>query len=146
MTATDTISVSRSVMIAATPEKVWQSITEPGYIDKWAIFTPTIDRVEVGGEGTWVLPTYGPMPITIEAMDPFRSITYRWGPRGGTSTAEHGSTVFTFTLRPVDGGTELTVVESGFEVLENADVEAEAHRNGWISGLDSLAAVLAGAS
>ena len=144
MTATDTISVSRSVVIAAAPERVWEAITEPEHIAKWASFVPSIDRVAVGGSGAWVLPTYGPMPITIEAIDEPRSITYRWGPRGGVSTAELGSTVFTFTLRPMEAGTELTVVESGFEVLENADVEAEAHRNGWVAGLESLAAVLEG--
>jgi len=136
----EAFTVSRTISIAAAPEQVWEAITRPEHIAKWSSFTPSMDRIAVGGEGAWVLPNYGSTPITIEEIDPPVSISYRWGPSGADVVDPAASTVFRFTLEAVAGGTMLTVVESGFERFADATDQLESHRQGWDSQLDALAA------
>ena len=131
----EAFTVSRTIAIAASPERVWDAITQPEHIARWSSFTPSMDRIGVGGEGAWVLENYGSTPITIEAIDPPRSITYRWGPDIADPTQ---STVFTFSLVAEAEGTRLTVIESGFENLLDGAAELESHREGWDSQLDRL--------
>jgi len=135
----DGFSVSRTITIASDIARVWEAITEPEHIAKWSAFTPSMDRVAVGGEGAWVLPKYGSTPITIEEIDPPRAITYRWGPSGSDMVDPARSTVFRFTLEEVGGGTRLTVIETGFERFADAAEQMESHRQGWDSQLDRLA-------
>ncbi len=132
--------VTRTVMIAATQDRVWEAVTRPEHIAKWSSFTPSMDRIAVGGAGAWAFPTIGSMPIAIEAMDPPASITYRWSAPGFAQVDPVLSTVFQFTLTPVAHGTQLTVVETGFERLADPATEMVNHARGWDSGLDSLAA------
>ena len=136
----DAFSVSRTITIAAPPERVWDAITEPEQIAKWSAFTPSMDRLAVRGEGAWVLPNFGSTPITIEQLDPPFSITYRWGPSGAAHVDRALSTVFQFTLEEIPDGTRLTVVESGFEFLADPAEQLESHRQGWDSQLDALTA------
>ena len=51
----------------------------PEHLAKWARSKASMDRLEVGGSGMWTFERYGEVPIEIEAYDPPRSITYRWG-------------------------------------------------------------------
>ncbi|MEP6561594.1 MAG: hypothetical protein ABJD68_11065 [Nakamurella sp.] len=44
------------------------------------------------------------------------------------------------------GGTQLTVVESGFETTSDPVANLESHRTGWDSELDQLVALLEGSS
>ena len=90
------------------------------------------------------------MPIRIEAVDEPRTISYRWGNDDalGHLAAEvddEHSTVFTFTLEPVAGGTRLSVIETGFETTSDPAANLESHRAGWNSELDKLIGLLEGA-
>ena len=145
-----TFTVRRTIQINATPEKVWAAITEPALISQW------FGRAEFAGSGPGAVGTltwddHGSFPVRIEAVDAPRSITYRWsnddalGDIPDELDVEH-STVFTFTLEPVEGGTQLTVVESGFENTSDAAANLEFHRQGWDSELDELVALVEGVS
>ena len=136
----DAFSVSRTITVAAPPAHVWEAITKPEHIAKWSAFTPSMDRIAVGGEGAWVLENFGSTPITIEELDPPFSISYRWGPSGAAHVDPALSTTFRFTLEAIPDGTRLTVVESGFEFLADPGEQLESHRQGWDSQLDALAA------
>jgi len=140
----ETYSVSRTIHIEATQERVWAAVTEPEHLAKWARSKASMDRLEVGGTGMWTFERYGEVPIEIEAYDPPNSVTYRWGSPSSPLIDPVVSTVFTFTLEPVDAGTQLTVVESGFQNLDDPAARMEANRGGWTWGLDALVAYLAG--
>ncbi len=78
-------------------------------------------------------------------------ISYRWSNDDALGTIpdaldEAHSTVFTFTLEPLADGTQLTVVETGFETTSDAAANLESHRQGWNSELDELVALLEGGS
>ena len=114
-------TVRRTIHIAAPVEKVWSAVTEPEHISQWfgkAVF----DGVGVGARGTLTFPDYG-LPDEVDD--------------------EH-STVFTFTLEPVSNGTQLTVVETGFERTSDPAANLESHRQGWDGELDKLVALLEG--
>jgi uncharacterized protein YndB with AHSA1/START domain len=136
----DAFTVSRTIMIAAPLEKVWAAITEPEHIAQWAGQQATIDAVRVGGKGTWTFEGHGSVPLVIEQLDAPHSISYRWGSTESEAIDPVASTVFTFTLEPADGGTMLSVVESGFNNLGDPPARMEDNRGGWTHELDELVA------
>ncbi|WP_430645043.1 SRPBCC domain-containing protein [Agromyces sp. GXS1127] len=154
-----TYSVRRTIRIAAPVEKVWAAVTEPEHISRWFGRT-VLAGSGIGAEGTMTFDGYGAVPIRVEAMDAPRSVTYRWGNddalgRLPDRVEEATSTVFTFTLEPVAdgtgagagaevGGTELTVVETGFERTSDPVENMAEHAKGWVGELDKLVALLEG--
>jgi len=144
-------TVTRTVSIAAPIEKVWAAVTEPEHIARWFPQTAVLDELAVGARGSFGWDNYGTIPVQIEELDPRRAVAYRWSNDSGHAIEaeqvdpEH-STVFRFTLEAVDGGTQLTVVESGFNTLSAPAASMESNRGGWDSELDELVAYLEGAS
>ena len=141
----DAFSVRRTIRIAATPAKVWSAITEPALISQWfgrADFAST----DVGALGTLTWDDHGSFPVRIEEVDEQRMITYLWNHEPSSKLDDSASTVCTFTLEPVDGGTQLTVVETGFENTPDPAAGLEDHRGGWNSELDELVALLEGSA
>jgi len=158
----DTFSVRRTIRIAASVEKVWQALTEPEHISRWFGRTE-LDGVGVGATGTMTFADDGAstetvLPLRVEARDEPRLIAYRWHNDDAYRAAHDGSgshddplgedhtTVFTFTLEEIDGGTQLTVVESGFERTTDPAVNLESHRAGWTEELDKLVVLLESAA
>jgi len=145
-----TFTVRRTIQINATLEKVWAAITEPALISQW------FGRAEFAGSGPGAVGTlswddHGSFPVRIEAVDAPRSITYRWSNDDALGTPpetldEATSTVFTFTLKAMDVGTQLTVVETGFENTSDPIANLNDHRGGWNSELDELVALLEGSA
>lgn len=141
-------TVRRTIRIAAPVEKVWRAVTEPEHISRWFGRT-VLDGVGAGATGTMTFEGYGSIPLRVEAVDAPRSVSYRWGNddaarRGGGIVDEATTTVFTFTLDEVDDGTELTVVERGFDRTSDPAGNMADHAEGWVSELDKLVALLEG--
>jgi len=147
----DAFTVRRTVRIAAAPDRVWAAVTRPELITQWFGNIAELDRLEVGAEGEFGFEGYGRFPVRIEELDAPHVIAYRWGNENATPTKtldpEH-STVFRFTLEPLDGGTatRLTVVESGFDHLDDPAAAMEGNRGGWDSELDELVAFVEGSA
>lgn len=141
------LTVRRTIDIHAPLDRVWAAITEPEQLARWFGQRATIDELAVGGRGTLAFDGYGEFPLRIEELEPPRSIAYRWASEG-PHTADPAdedfarSTVFRFTLESLTDGTRLTVVETGFETLDNPTAGLEGNRRGWDSELDELVAYL----
>jgi uncharacterized protein YndB with AHSA1/START domain len=141
------LTVRRTIRIAAPVEKVWSAVTEPAHISRW-FGQAELDGAGAGARGTLFWPDRGHVPLRIEAIDPPRAVSYRWSndeSAGGGLREEvddEHSTVFTFTLEPVPEGTQLTVVETGFETTADPAANLESHRAGWDSELDALVDLL----
>ena len=54
--------------------------------------------------------------------------------------------MFTFTLEPAGDGTQLTVVETGFDNTSDPASNMADHAEGWVGELDKLVALLEGAA
>jgi len=142
----DSYSVHRSIRIAAAVGKVWEAVTVPEHISRWFEHTE-LDGEGVGATGTLTPSGRGSIPLRVEAIDPQRMVAYRWNNDDAAGTSPDvfdaaRSTVFTFTLVPVEGGTQLTVVETGFEVTSDAAANMSDHQQGWTYELDKLVALL----
>ncbi|MFE6964208.1 SRPBCC family protein [Agromyces sp. NPDC057679] len=141
-------TVRRTIRIAAPLDKVWRAVTEPEHISRW--FGQTVlDGAGVGATGSMTFEGYGTIPLRVEAIEAPRSVSYRWSNddavrRAGGTIDAGTTTVFTFTLDEVDGGTELTVVETGFDRTTDPRANMADHAEGWVSELDKLVALLEG--
>ena len=142
----DEFTVSRTITIAAPVEKVWAAVTEAQHIARWFPEHATLAPLAVGATGVFGWSDHGDFPVRVEELDPPHMIAYRWGNSNATaSTLESGeSTVFRFTLETVDAGTQLTVVESGFDALRDPTASMDSNRDGWNFELDELVAYLEG--
>jgi uncharacterized protein YndB with AHSA1/START domain len=143
-----TFTVRRTIRIAAPIEKVWRAVTEPEHISLWFGRT-VLDGEGVGAQGIMSFDGYGDVPIRVEAIDAPHTVTYRWGNddalgRLPDAVDEDTSTVFSFTLEPVGDGTQLTVVETGFDRTSDPAANMASHGEGWVSELDKLVALLEG--
>jgi uncharacterized protein YndB with AHSA1/START domain len=143
----ETFSVRRTIQIQAPVEKVWAAITQPEQVSRW-FGRLQLDGASTGASGTITWPDRDPIPIRIDEIAPQRMIAYRWGnddaaPVTDTKLDDTHSTVFTFTLEPLSDGTQLTVVEAGFETLSDPASDLESHRLGWDEELDKLSAFVA---
>ncbi len=143
----DEFIVRRTITIAAPLDKVWAAISEPEHLSRWFPQSAVFDTIAAGSVGTFTFEGYGAFPVRVEEFEAPKSIAYRWGAPdddpAGTIDPDR-STVFRFTLEPVDGGTQLTVVESGFNFGDDPAANMEDHRGGWDSELDELVAYLEG--
>ncbi|WP_307045073.1 SRPBCC family protein [Agromyces ramosus] len=142
-----TFSVRRTIRIAAPIEKVWTAVTEAEHISKWFGHT-VLEGTGAGASGSITFPDYGSVPLRVEAMDAPRMVSYRWGNDDAAGelpdAVDDHSTVFTFTLERVSDGTELTVVETGFDRTSDPAANMASHAEGWVSELDKLVALLEG--
>jgi uncharacterized protein YndB with AHSA1/START domain len=139
-------TVRRTIRIAAPIDKVWSAVTEPEHISLW-FGQAAFEGEGVGTRGTLSWSDRGHVPLRIEAIDAPRMVSYRWSNDDALGALpqdvddEH-STVFTFTLEPASDGTQLTVVETGFETTSDPAANLESHRAGWDFELDELVTLL----
>jgi uncharacterized protein YndB with AHSA1/START domain len=115
---TATTQVHR-VFIKATPERVWQAITDPEWNRRYGYMAPSEYELEVGGAYR-VLPNdemkqYGAPDVIIEGeileCDPPNRLVQTWHALFDPATAAEPATRLTFELRPEGDGkvTRLTV-------------------------------------
>jgi uncharacterized protein YndB with AHSA1/START domain len=145
----DEFTVRRTITIKAPIEKVWAAITEAEHLAKWFPHSAVLHEVAVGAEGVFTWDDYGDFAVRVEEIDPPNAIAYRWSNDSARGVEPdhidlNQSTVFRFTLTDIDGGTQLTVVESGFGTLSDPAGSMESNRGGWNSELDELVAYLEG--
>ncbi|WP_309128741.1 SRPBCC domain-containing protein [Microbacterium sp.] len=144
----ETFSVRRSIHIAASVDKVWRAVTEPEHISRWFGRT-VLDGAGVGALGTMTFSDGTSIPLRVESKEENRLVAYAWSNDDALGDApaeldEATSTVFTFTLEEVEGGTRLTVVETGFERTSDPVANLKDHRIGWDAELDKLVALVEG--
>ena len=130
---------SRSVVIekrfAHAPEKLWRALTEPALLTQWLLsnnFLPEVGRVfEFRNEptGSWD----GVIECKVLAIEPLERLKYSWCAFGLESTVE-------FTLTPTQGGTQLRMEHSGFEMGREAAYQGAQH--GWQLFLGNLERLL----
>lgn len=145
-------TIEREIHIDATPDVVYDVITQPEHIAQWwgfdASFPATtggdgrMTRQRRDGSGTLVV------PVSVVEADAPRRFVFRWvHPEGEPATPEN-SFLVTFDLVPADGGTLLRLTEAGFREIGWAAAKLEAqyqdHSVGWDEHLPRLAAYAAG--
>jgi uncharacterized protein YndB with AHSA1/START domain len=107
------MTVEKTIWIKAPRERVWQAITDASQLMQWFGDHWEIDRVEVGGTIKFGDPS-DLMLASIAVADPPREFKIEWPPQ----EQYHSIAMFTtYLLNEENGGTRVTVTESGFEAL-----------------------------
>lgn len=125
-------TIERTMTFHVQRDAVWAALTEPEQISRWFGDETEID-LRPGGEAVF---RWGDVEVraTVEAVDPPKRFAYRWEP---SQTPSGGpTTLVEFVLEEIDGGTRLTLVESGF-----AEFVAESRQEneyGWDDELSHL--------
>ena len=146
MPAVSTDRIEKQIVINAPRTKVWKALTEIDQFKKW--FGADLDKGFAPGTRTKGHVTekgweHIQVDITVERMEPEHTFTLRWLPFAVDPKRDYSKesrTLVEFTLAEVGGGTQVTVVESGFEQLF-ADRRAEAfkmHEGGWEGQLKNI--------
>ena len=142
--ATDRIE--KTIVLRAPRSRVWRALTNSQEFGAW--FGAKFDGPFKPGqriEGRITSPGYEhlAMVFAIERMDPQTLMSYRWHPGAVDPAVDYSSeptTLVEFHLEDVAGGTELRIVESGFDRIPPAR-RAEAFRmndDGWAAQLENI--------
>jgi uncharacterized protein YndB with AHSA1/START domain len=108
------------------PQKVWRALTEPELLREWLL--PAIGfRLQPGAEFTLQAPqAYPGWDGTVDCrmldVEEHRKLSYTW-------TVPFLDTVVTFTLTPIESGTRLSIVQSGFRPEQKQEFGGA--RYGW---------------
>jgi uncharacterized protein YndB with AHSA1/START domain len=134
--------VTRTVHINAHRSVVWAAITEPELISEWFGDTAELD-LQVSGTGAMGWNEWGTFRLVVEEIDEPNAFAFRWARDKDADPSKGNSTLVRFTLAEKDGGTQLTVLETGWEEYEG-DIAAGMKENteGWVEELDELVAFL----
>jgi uncharacterized protein YndB with AHSA1/START domain len=144
---TSTDRIEKTVTLRAPRSKVWRAISNADDFGKW--FGAKLDGDFAEGasvKGKILNPRYEhvQMELLIERIQPERFFSYRWHPYAIDPKADYSSeptTLVEFRLDEAEGGTLLTIVESGFDRIPLAR-RAEAFRadeGGWTGQIKNIA-------
>jgi uncharacterized protein YndB with AHSA1/START domain len=119
-------TVSRSVLLDAPPEEVWEAIVDPEALAEWLADEVELDPRE-GGEILCRYESGEERRGEVELVEEAERLAFHWGREGGT-----GESRVELILDAVAGGTEVTVIESGLRAASPALAAA------WIGSLRRL--------
>jgi uncharacterized protein YndB with AHSA1/START domain len=110
------IAVERSILIKASPEAVWNAITDPKHLEQW--YAPgcpwEIPALEAGATVKFHNTDTDIQLATIESVEPLREFSLRWQ----LDPMHPGLTLTnTFLLQPENDGTRVTISQAGYESL-----------------------------
>ncbi|MCA2174790.1 SRPBCC domain-containing protein [Nonomuraea glycinis] len=136
--------IERETLIAASLERVWSLVAEPGF---WVA-----DEAEVAGsvatEGASLVaknPHLGEVWVRVEKVEPLTYVAYRWTSAfPGEELRADNSTLVEFTLAQEGDKIRLRVIESGFAALSaSEELRVKAMRfntSGWAMAFDAFKA------
>jgi uncharacterized protein YndB with AHSA1/START domain len=135
----NTDRIEKKVILRAPLSRVWRAISNADEFGAWFRVKPEGEFVQgatIRGKITHPGYEHLTMEVQVERIEPERYFAYRWHPYAIDPTMDYSSepmTLVEFRLADTDGGTLLTIVESGFDRVPLArQVEAfKMNEQGW---------------
>jgi uncharacterized protein YndB with AHSA1/START domain len=124
--------IEKKVLLRAAPDRVWRAIVDSREFGAWfgvAFEGPFVAGQVVKGKivPTQVDPAVAqeqkafegmPCDVRVERIEPQRHLSFRWHPGADPSVGDSApTTLVAFELEPSEGGTLLTITESGFDQI-----------------------------
>lgn len=136
--------IRRELILDAPIESVWEALTSAEHLRQWF---GDIAEVELrpGGKAKFGWTEFDSVSEAIvDVVEAPTRFGFRWE-AVEDRTVEEVSTSVEFTLEPLNGGTRLTMVESGFTTLPESayDRVFQANTSGWAAELSELSEYLA---
>lgn len=143
--------IEKRIVLRAPRARVWRAIASAREFETW--FRLKLDGEFAAGATTRGRVTYPgyehlKVELQIERIEPERYFAYRWHPYPSDPAVDYSTeptTLVEFRLEEVEGGTAVTIVESGFDRIPLAR-RAEAYRmndRGWAGQTENLARYVA---
>jgi uncharacterized protein YndB with AHSA1/START domain len=142
--------IEKKIFLKAPRERVWRAISDPSHYGAW--FGVQIDGPFVAGKEAIgrIVPTQAdaevarlqepcrgmPWHIVVDRLEPMTLFSFRWHPYAIDPNRDYSKepmTLVTFELADAEGGTLLTVTESGFDQIpaDRRTKAIEANNGGW---------------
>ena len=135
---TERIAVTREILIAASPETVWEFLVDPEKIVRWKGVNAVLELWAGGAYRVEVLPKNVAVGEVVEC-DPPRRLVHTWGWEGDDGVPP-GSTTVEYELVPEGSGTRLLFTHRDLPGKESA----ESHTHGWDHYLPRLSVAASG--
>lgn len=127
-------ALTSEFVVKAPIDKAWAALTTKDGWESWFSDRVTSD-FQVGSPLVMYFEGYGESVGTVTEREEHKSFAYQWHPGEGDWTArpDEEKTTVRFTIESVEGGTKISMVESGFSrVLEARRPKAlEDNTGGW---------------
>jgi len=139
MDMTNSDRIEKTVILLASRSRVWRAIVSAEEFGAWfgvKLDGPFAEGATSRGRITYPGYEHLTMEMAVERIESERYFAYRWHPYAIDASVDYSSeptTLVEFRLNEADGGTVLTIVESGFDQIPLAR-RAEAFRmndGGW---------------
>ncbi len=146
--------IVKEIVLKAPLSRVWKAVADAEEFGEWF-------KVDMSGQtfrpgqpvhAKMTYPGYEGMPfkIVVAHVEPERLLSFRWHPGGDPDYdySDEPMTLVEFELEEVDGGTKLTVTESGFDNVPLAR-RGEAFRmnsEGWGTQMENVRKYVEGQS
>ena len=148
MTTTTTTTqnhIEKTTVLRAPQTRVWQALTDAEQFGAWfgvkwtgpfAPGRPMKGTMSMRGESFTI-------ELTIDRIDPEAYFSYKWHPYAIDPKTDYSAepmTLVEFRLKTVPDGTELTVIESGFDRIptQRRDEAYRMNDGGWKSQIEKL--------
>lgn len=158
----NTDRIEKQILLKAPHERVWQAIADARQFGLWfgvAFDGPFVEGARLTGKivPTTVDPEVAKLQaphaganfeITVDRIEPMRRFSFRWHPFAvdpAVDYAQEPMTLILFELEAVEGGTRLTITESGFDriPLARRAKAFTANERGWEKQAQLIAKYLA---
>jgi uncharacterized protein YndB with AHSA1/START domain len=123
MTVAELSRIDRTIQIKAPPERVWRALTSAAELSAW--FQVMIEGEITSGSEVWMTSVHAEhsgqrFRVRFLEMTPPRRFVWQWHPGAVDASVDYlgePRTTVTFTLEPSEGGTRLSVAETGFDAI-----------------------------
>jgi uncharacterized protein YndB with AHSA1/START domain len=145
--STPTDRIERKILLRAPRARVWRALSEASEFGDWfgVDFTGKAFAAGKTVRGQCTYPGYEhiSMEVQIERMVPQRLLSWRWHPAAidpAVDYSQEPTTLVVFELEEVEGGTLLTVAESGLDKIPLARRATVLRLNtsGWDEQMQSI--------
>ncbi len=146
MTTSSTDRIHKEITLRAPQSRVWRALTDSAEFGEWfgvRLEGPIRVREQMRGQITHPGCEHMTFDASVERMDAERSLAIRWCPHATDPEVYYSgepTTLVEFHLEEADGGTLLTVTESGFDGIPE-DQRADAFRrneSGWTGQMENI--------
>ena len=138
--------IEKSIVLRAPRSRVWRALSNPDEFGRWfgarlvGDFAP---GARVAAQLTIPGHEHVTFELVVEKVEPEALLAYRWHPSPADPDLDHASepmTLVEFRLVEVADGTELTVIESGFDRIPPARRAAafRVNEEGWAEQVQNL--------
>lgn len=148
----ETDRIEKHTLLRAPKSKVWRALTDSEQFGTWfgaKLDGPFVAGKRVGGRITTPGYEHMSMDLWIERIEPESLFSFRWHPGEDEPDRDDPNparTLVEFRLEDADGGTRLTLVESGFDALppERRAKAFRSNEGGWTEQLKNIERHVAG--